>query len=511
MSKKIKILAIIVLYICLIFINTKAYATTGTTTEETTRVRKEASTGSAIVVLISQGEEVEVVEESGEWYKVKYKDGDNTYTGYIRQDLLKLDKKNNTEETTSNNENNQEKNDTTNNNTTSSNENSQENKPTKTDNTVKEEIKENEQFVIKNNIEIKILPIINSNKIGVIEANTKIAVTEIVGKWAYVEANNKSGWVMLSKVGKEEEKIPENSTAQENDEKNTSTTETENNQNSKPTEKEPENNKVSETTEKKEETLYVGTETLNVREKADSNSNILRQLSINTKVTVVDEVDNTWSKVKVSGITGYVASKYLSKEKVKEEITSRGSDEPRTNSTDKTENNKKEENSTNNNTTTNKVKENNKKKEESTTKPTKTETTSKPTQTSSNTNNENSSSSKTTGADIVAYAKQYLGCKYVSGGTSPKSGFDCSGFTQYVYKHFGYSISRTSSAQRSNGTAVKKSNLKPGDIVCFSGHVGIYIGENQFIHAANPRKGVIITSLSNSYYVKNYITARRIL
>ena len=58
---------------------------------------------------------------------------------------------------------------------------------------------------------------------------------------------------------------------------------------------------------------------------------------------------------------------------------------------------------------------------------------------------------------------------------------------------------------------VKKSDLEPGDILCFTGHVGIYIGGGSFIHAANPSKGVIISSLSESYYTKNYITARRIL
>ena len=95
------------------------------------------------------------------------------------------------------------------------------------------------------------------------------------------------------------------------------------------------------------------------------------------------------------------------------------------------------------------------------------------------------------------------------GGTTP-SGFDCSGFTQYVYKQCGVSLNRTSDAQASNGAAVSKSNLQPGDLVIFTGHVGIYIGNNKFIHAANPSKGVITTSLSDSYYTKTYKTARRI-
>lgn len=118
-------------------------------------------------------------------------------------------------------------------------------------------------------------------------------------------------------------------------------------------------------------------------------------------------------------------------------------------------------------------------------------------------------------SDIVSVAKQYLGVPYVWGGTSP-SGFDCSGFTQYVFKKCGYSLSRVASSQYGNGTAVSYSNLQAGDLVFFSGtysasgitHVGIYIGGGQFIHAANG--GVKITSLSMSYYASRYYGARRI-
>ena len=120
------------------------------------------------------------------------------------------------------------------------------------------------------------------------------------------------------------------------------------------------------------------------------------------------------------------------------------------------------------------------------------------------------------GSNVVAYAKQYLGSKYVSGGASPK-GFDCSGFTTYVYKHFGISLSRTSSGQASNGRAVARSELQVGDIICFSnsssskriGHVGIYVGGGQFIHAANSRKGVIISNVSGAGFY--FVTARRVI
>ena len=118
------------------------------------------------------------------------------------------------------------------------------------------------------------------------------------------------------------------------------------------------------------------------------------------------------------------------------------------------------------------------------------------------------------GQELVNYAMNFLGTPYVWGGTTT-SGFDCSGFTKYVYQQYGYTLNRTAAQQLGNGYSV--SNLEPGDLVFFNNtystsaaasHVGNYAGDNQFIHAASG--GVKVTSLSDSYYASRYIGARRI-
>lgn len=127
----------------------------------------------------------------------------------------------------------------------------------------------------------------------------------------------------------------------------------------------------------------------------------------------------------------------------------------------------------------------------------------------------------TIGGSIVETAKKYLGTPYSYGGASSK-GFDCSGFTMYVFSLHGYSLPHSATSQwNSSGVYVEKSDLQPGDLVLFNdparnagkacSHVGIYIGDNQFIHSSSSRSGgVIISSLGESYYSTYYKGAKRV-
>ena len=127
-----------------------------------------------------------------------------------------------------------------------------------------------------------------------------------------------------------------------------------------------------------------------------------------------------------------------------------------------------------------------------------------------------------TSSDIAAKAVELglslVGSRYVYGGSSPK-GFDCSGFTSYIYKQFGITLNRSSSGQLDNGTPVSMSELQPGDLVIFkkgrssarASHVGLYIGDGQFVHSSTYGVGVIVSHLSEAYYTTGFVGGRRVV
>ena len=223
-----------------------------------------------------------------------------------------------------------------------------------------------------------------------------------------------------------------------------------------------------------QKTMYIAETRVNLRKEPNQESESLAKLTLNTQVDVYSE-ENGWSRVKVNGTEGYILSSLLSDTKKEEKTTSRGATTSRKAQT-----------------------------------PTKTETKTekKKQETSSNP----PVSGK--GSTVVETAKKYLGAKYVYGASGPNS-FDCSGFTSYVFKLHGVSLSRTAKGQYTNGTAVSRANLQPGDLVMFGpsasgiNHVGIYIGGGKIIHAENPSSGVTIDTINSGYYNKNYVGARR--
>lgn len=111
------------------------------------------------------------------------------------------------------------------------------------------------------------------------------------------------------------------------------------------------------------------------------------------------------------------------------------------------------------------------------------------------------------GKSVISYAKNFIGNPYVYGGSSLTNGTDCSGFVKSVYSHFGVSLPRTSYNMRSVGERVSYSDMQPGDIVCYSGHVALYMGDGRVVHALNERVGI---TTSNVNYDK-ILTIRRVL
>ena len=296
-----------------------------------------------------------------------------------------------------------------------------------------------------------LMPTLSSSKIDSLKKNTKVKVERTVSNWSYVTYKNKAGWLPNHKLLE----IKNNS---------------------------EEDNKEDSSDKEINKSAYLSASAANLREGPGTDYKSIGGLKENEVITVLEEKDG-WYKVKTSdNLEGYVLKSLVT---IDEKPTSRsGERKIEVIDLDKVEEKKvasKEE-----------------KKEDK-----KEETPKKESSSSSSVDKKRK--------ELVAYAKKYLGYKYVSGGSSPKTGFDCSGFTKYVYGHFGYKLNRTSSDQRKNGTKVSKSKLKVGDLLIFTGHVGIYIGNNKFIHASNPSDGVKITSLSDSYYVRNYIEARRII
>ena len=430
--KSIFVMAIISLA-SLLFINISLAANTGTINVDVANLRETADAESKILEQISLNQEVEILGEEGDWYRITH----NQITGYVNKELVTVNS--NPEPTEDNNQLNE--NSTTENNQVNEN-TTEESNTTSTENTNDIELGE---YKIAENTKLKLIPSINATDVIELKADETVQVTEIINGWVCVETQTAKGWLRKEKIKKDEPVQEEQQAVQE---------------------------PVQETPIK---TQYTNSTTVNVRQEENTTSSILTTIALNTEVQVYSEA-NGWSKVKVNNVEGYISTSLLSDTK---QETSRS--------------------------------------EATTRKSSSTKTKTKSTQTTSaqTTAQATSVPASSNGSSIVATAKQYLGYKYVYGGSSPSTGFDCSGFTSYVFKQHGISLSRTAAGQYGNGVAVSRANLQPGDLVMFGksgiNHVAIYIGGGQIIHASTPSTGVRIDSLTTGYYNNNYAGARRIL
>lgn len=428
------------------------FAATGKVSTQATRIRQEANTTSTIVTVIYENDEVEILEDSGEWYKIKYKE----YTGYVKKEFIKTNTGNS--QTSSN---------TTNSNVTNSAETISNTTENQTNSNTSVADTTNTQTIITINSEtyVKLLPSFSSNNVVKFDVSKQVNKIAEINNWVKVSDGVNTGWILKNKLQevKETPKEPEEDKNQNNIVSNQ--TNTVSNITSNTTNTNKENTTTSSSINK---IAKITVETAKVREKASTNSNVLGFLDYGDEVTLLEQ-EGDWYKINFENKTGYIKNTLF---KISDEsVSSRSLTEERQENEIKAD--VQEENVT----------------------------------------------STVKSSEVVSYAKQYLGYPYIVGGKTPNTGFDCSGFTRYVFLNFGYSLGSTAASQTSAGTEITRENLEPGDLILFLneektgiGHTGIYIENGEFIHSANPQRGVVTDNLNtNSYYNERFVSARRIV
>ena len=495
--KKVVFITILSLLLLISSVN----ASTGILKVTASKVRKEPNTTSDVVTTIYEDDEVEILGEDGEWYNIKYKSN----TGYVKKEFLKVsDSSNNTIANTNTN--------TDTNTDTAPNTTNTTNATSTTTNTVNINTNEvnnnqttgNESITISAATSIRVLPSFMSKSIISVDAGSNYKINAELNNWIQVTDGTITGWILKNKTSlgssnptTEPEKPEENevnNTAATNTNTNTETNTTNtvensvknevvNNTSTTNTTNTSDTNTTADNTSSDSQagkTGKINVETARVRETASTSGEIIDSLDYGDTVNILaEEVD--WYKVKSGDIEGYVSKRLVTLSNT----TSRSMQESReiinVNAEDKSVVNKSQNDAVN--------------------------------------NAFSEAAASGNGNSVVNFAKQYLGYPYVAAGKTPETGFDCSGFTRYVFLNFGVTLGGSAASQAGAGTEISRDNLQPGDLLLFYdegmtkiGHTGIYIGDGNFVHAANPSRGVVIDNINtSSYYNSRFISARRIV
>ena len=223
-----------------------------------------------------------------------------------------------------------------------------------------------------------------------------------------------------------------------------------------------------------ERVATINARTLNLRKEASTDAGVYTSISSGKQVTVLDESVEGWVKVKYRTYEGYVSAEYVTVETVYSYAESKEEEAARLAAEEEAR---------------------------------RQAAAAQQAEAQNNPPKEYVPPTGGTGQDVVNYALQFVGNRYVLGGTDLYNGVDCSGFVMRIYEAFGVSLPRTSYDQRSVGYEVSASEIQPGDIVCYSGHVAIYIGNGQIVHASNSQDGI---KISPNFQYTRVITIRRI-
>ena len=486
--KKLVLITALILVTC---INVSFANQTGEVNTSGIRIRKEANTTSDILTVIYKGDDVKILEESGEWYKITA----SGKTGYVKKEFITVDKttttaKNNTTNTNSSNTNTVKNTNTNKVNTTNTATNTVDNATSSDNNQI---ASLDGALVTNSEVNVRVLPNMTSRVITRFAAEKALIKTGEMNNWIQVTDGTTNGWVPKSKIKGNDTPVTDatinpdtldntikdtntnvvNNTTNTNNNTNTNTNKT----NTSSVKNETTNTVADKTTTSKETAVnkigIVNVETAKVRSTASTKGKVVGFLDLDDKITITAE-DGEWYKFTASDVSGYVNKKLVTIKS--ENVSSRGDTSEREDYVDTTVVDNKE-------------------------------------------NEKVTTALDASTSTIVDFSKQYLGYPYIVAGKSPETGFDCSGFTRYVYSKYGYSLGSTTASQQNAGTEVNRNDMLPGDLIVFYneemtkvGHVGIYIGDGNFVHAANPERGVVIDNIdTNTYYNTRFITVRRIM